>query len=113
MCKCGYELFNGICIRNGCSKSENSGRGFALGSPIASRIGEAASRISDENGDHINDLFKDILRDKTHKFDKDEDYIYARGNFTGPRSGLADNIGKNVRQEPRRAGNKCKFIIHI
>ena len=93
VCKCGYDLFSGICIKNGCGKSEISGRGFAFVYPIASQISEAALRISDENGDQINDLVKDILKEKTHKFDKDED-IDKDEDFIYTRSGCADNIGK-------------------
>ena len=53
-------------IRMVCSKSENSERGSNLGSTTA-------SRISEDNGDQKNDLVEDILKDRTHKFYKDED----------------------------------------
>ena len=138
VCKCRFDLFSGVCIKNGCIKSVRG---------IADRGSCFADMIEVDITDNINDLVRDMAKNKTHKFDKsidksfiehpdkdemeDECYIYTRRSFTdgetwsktNPRSGLADPRGgstpnsrmdstinniKEIRQEPRRVCNKCK-----
>ena len=76
VCRCGYDLFSLICIKNGCSKSMSK------------------TKVGDEITYEIIDLFKDVVKDRTHKFDEDEDRDEDEGYLF--------NNNKEVRREPRK-----------